>query len=585
MARLRGLARPDWTWLMPPLAVGLVIAPMVLTSRTYASDWSNNLWLLWQQTLNVEQLGHPSYFVQSSLGAFYPQFLFYGGTLYSIAAYAATIAGEHPLAAYVGCFLFSIAAAYAGWLWLCVQLGLSGWRAHVPAILFVTSSYYVTNIYGRGDIGETVATSAIPLVLACALHVLGARRAGAASLALLAVAVVFLTGSHPLTLVWGSTILALLVVALLPVVWRTWRARPRRLALIGLVALLAVGVNAWTLVPTLAYHARVFHGSDTAIQQTWYSTPGVLFGVLRDTANPSWITGDVQTQGPVLAVAWVLVACAICWRSAPGAIRRAVLGLGALLVFLLWLTLSPGVLGSLPSPWSNLQFPFRLVTYVTLVGCGLVAAGLLMLPGASPRVRRSMEAAIALVTLLSIVLAVMQAWGTPSFFFKSRSEVFASSASAPRSFYEVYKGPDFADTSAPIVQPTLGGIEAGIPLAQRPGIQLPPGPAAARRPYPIVIPGPGTIATNVATGPYLVTVKGATPAGRTPGGFMVLRLSGTPGERETLTFSTTPSRALRVGLILTFVSLACLAALLVALVVRNRRTKRGWRASSKGPDG
>lgn len=572
---MRRHLRPTWLWLLPPVVIGLLMAPMVLTSRSYASDWSNNLWLVWEQSLNIRELGHPSYFVQSSLGAFYPQFLFYGGTLFSAAGFVAAVAGEHPLAAYVLVYLLAAAAGYGGWLWLCRQLGLSGWQAHVPAVLYLTSSYYVTNIYGRGDFGETVATSAIPLVLACAVHLVLATRWTVAPLALLAVAVVFLTGSHPLTLVWGGTMFLALGLVLLPAFWPEARARWRRLALVAGVAALGAGVNAWTLIPTIVYHRRVFHGADTAIGQTWYSTPGVLFDVLRDTANPSWITADVQTQAPVLAIAWALVVVAASWRVAPVLVRRAVLGLTVLLALLVWLVLSPGVLGSLPSPWSNIQFPFRLVTYVTLTACGLVAAGLLMLRRASPRLRRCSEATLALIAIVSVGLAVRQEWHAPSFHFKDRAEVFASATSLPRSYYLVYGAPDFADNSAPVVTPTLGALQGGTPLQARPSIELPSSPFDTDHGYPIVVAQPGTVATNVATGPYMVSVKGASPAGRSANGFMVVRVTGSPGEHEMVSFSTAPSRALRLGLIGTFVSLAALLLLLAGVSVRGRRCRPG----------
>ncbi len=162
-------------WLLPVVVIGLVMEPMLFTTRAYAADWSNNLWFLWEQSLNIKTLGYPSYFVQSGIAAFFPQFLFYGGTLFTVTGFAAEVFGEHALAVYVLTYLLALVCAYGGWLWLCRQLGMFGWRAHIPAILYITSSYYVTNIYGRGDFGETVATSALPLVAAAGLSLIRSR--------------------------------------------------------------------------------------------------------------------------------------------------------------------------------------------------------------------------------------------------------------------------------------------------------------------------------------------------------------------------------------------------------------------------
>lgn len=565
---------------------------MIVTSRAYASDWSNNLWFVWEQSLNIKTLGLPSYFVQSEIGAFFPQFLFYGGTLFSVVGFVAGISGEHPLAAYILAYGVAVTAAYAGWLWLCLQLGMSGWRAHIPAILFVTSAYYVTNIYGRGDFGETVATSMIPLMVASGLRLASGKQWSVGSLAVLIAAVVFFTGSHPLTLVWGATFLALAALVLLPVLWRHAWVKTRRIAMILGVCLLGVGVNAWTLIPTLAYHNRILHGADISIQQIWYSTPEVLLSVWRNTVGPTWINGDVQTQTPVLAIGWVLIAAAVSWRSAPHVTRRAVIGLAALTGVLIWLTLSPTILSYFPKPWDNMQFPFRLLTYVTLAVCAAVAGVLLMLRTASAPLRRWLEFVLAAIAAMSIVLATKQALDTPSFVFKNRQEIFASAVSPPRSYYS---GVEYADSSAPVVQPTISQIQGGAPLVMRPGIQLPASPFTATYNYPIVVGQPGTVATNIPAGPYLVTVKGAKPVGRTPlvpGGsygisLMVVQVSGTPGEHEVISFTTTPSRALRLGVIGTCASLTAILLLLAGVLgarwrSRHRPRPIGSRSSSAG---
>jgi hypothetical protein len=52
-----------------------------------------------------------------------------------------------------------------------------------------------------------------------------------------------------------------------------------------------------------------------------------------------------------------------------------------------------------------------------------------------------------------------------------------------------------------------------------------------------------------------------------------VRVTGPPGQRQTVTFSTAPSRALKAGLIVTFACLAGLLALLIAVFVRGRRAR------------
>jgi hypothetical protein len=101
--------------------------------------------------------------------AFDPFFAFYGGTLYAVVGALAVVVAGQVIAGYVISVLLAIVAGYGGCLWLARQLGASTWRAHALAITFVSSAYYITNVYGRGAGPEFVAVSVIPLLAASGL--------------------------------------------------------------------------------------------------------------------------------------------------------------------------------------------------------------------------------------------------------------------------------------------------------------------------------------------------------------------------------------------------------------------------------
>jgi hypothetical protein len=80
-------------WLRAPLprrvdlAVAIVVllptAPALLARDGFVDDWVNHLWLTWMESGGVEATCHPSLFLNvEPLGVFYPNFAFYGGTLY-----------------------------------------------------------------------------------------------------------------------------------------------------------------------------------------------------------------------------------------------------------------------------------------------------------------------------------------------------------------------------------------------------------------------------------------------------------------------------------------------------------------------
>jgi len=562
--------------LLMPLVVGAVIAPMVVTSRTYAADWSNHLWLVWEQSLNIKELGHPSYFLQSRFGAFYPWFAFNGGTLYAVTGAVAGLLGEHPLAAYVGAYLMSIIAAYGGWLWLCRQLGLTSWRAHVPAILFVTSSYYVTNIYGRGDLPEVVGTSAIPLLVAAALYLLRAGPWRPLALVAFIAPAVFLTGSHTITVLWGVTFIAIAALVALLVMRGSWRPRGRPALSVLAVGVGALAVNAWYLLPAATYGSRILINKELpGISQKWYSVPGQLFAIFRDAPNPAWIHSDIEPQIPTLAVVWALVVAAVVWRRTTPLMRRMLLGMIALLALFAWLALSPGLVSDL-GPWQHVEFTYRIVTYASLAACAVVMVVLLMLDHKPRATRNAAHAALALVTVFSVALAIQQVWHAPSSLPGGRNKVFKSAVTPPSTWYY---GPDYADRSRPVRPPTLHSIVGGTPLATHARIRLRASPYQKYYSYPIVVSQPGTVATNVATGPYLVKVTGAKPVGRTIVGAMVLRPSGARGQRRVISFTTAASPPLRIGVALT---LASVAGLLVLLVTVRMRRGRAERASPAG---
>ena len=246
---------------------------------------------------------------------FFPIFAFYGGTLFALTGALAALLGGSTILAFEVVTLAAIAAAYGGLFWLARQLGVKGVLAHAPAIVFVTSAYYVSNLYGRGDWEEFIAVSALLLVLAASLRLVRGRFSVGPVACLVAASVVF-SGSHNITLLWGST----LAVAALVVYWLAsgrsrelpWR---RMLAVAGLIAL-GVGLNGWFLLPDLSY------AHDTLIsaeQVSWsrgeiFATFGVIFDPLRTVPiNPGFRRSTFRLR-------WWRSSGASSRRRSPGAI-------------------------------------------------------------------------------------------------------------------------------------------------------------------------------------------------------------------------------------------------------------------------
>ncbi len=413
-------------------------------------DFTNHLWLVGVQERSIAHHLTPTFFMNTQYdGVFYPFFMFYGGTVYAIGGALAALLGGAIIVAYVVLSVAAISAAYAGMLWLARQLGVRSWAAHAPAITFVASAYYVTNLYGRGAWPEFVATSMIPLVLASGWRVLaGPPRGGPAAL-FLASFVVF-AGSHNITLVLG-TVFLLLTTALLLVSQGVSVIPPVRriVMLFGLVAL-GLALDAWFLLPDLAYESRTAVSTiPEAVATGFLDTPGLLFDPLRSVPKAS-STPALFVQVPVMFLAWALVVLAVQARRSRPRLGTAAAALAVLLAAEFVAITSSQVWDALPKVIRDAQFPYRLNTYVTLLIAGLVIIGALMVQDSQPqRRRRLMYAGLAGATLWSIALCVWQLWVPNTRFsnsYRNVDQVFVSPHAVPKSWYA---GPDYSTLACP----------------------------------------------------------------------------------------------------------------------------------------
>ena len=510
------------------------------------------------QGLDVSALHEPSIYLQSSLGAFYPYYAFYGGTFYLVTGVVADLfsTGVAVFLAYAG----AIAANYFGWTWMARQAGVRGWRSQLPGLIAVTAPMAVTNLYGRGGIPEVIGTSMLPLVAAAAIALVREPRLRLRDMAALVVGLVFLTGSHALSMVWGLAFLAVLAVVLVACHWPFVKARATRLLAIAWLAVLAACINAWMLGPTLVFHSRTIENEPDPLSQEAFTDTGHLFGIFRDTPDLyPVIHGDINAQLPVLALLWALVTGLALWRFASARSRALGVGLATVLVVLVALNLHPALIGNLPELLRYVQFPYRILTYVDFCVVGMVTLALAWLE----RRRRGPAAAaaltvLALIALFNLVISVQQNFEVRSW-LTGRGEATASAVAPPPSWYAFLQ---FGDGEGPVVQPTLKKpltvpVEEGIRDSYR--VEYPPGPA-------------GTVQTNIATGPYLVDIGGATPVGRSEAGQMVVRLPASPERPRTVVVSGEDSPTVVLSRWLSL--LATLAALIAAaawLLLRRHR--------------
>ncbi len=548
--------RARWHWAIPAGVILCLLLPIPFTDRTFASDWGNHYWLTYMQGLDIKALKEPSIYLQSTIGAFYPYYAFYGGTFYAVTGlltdlFSAEIA---MILAYLG----AMAATYLGWTWMARMAGIRGWRMQLPGLIASTAPLAVSNLYGRGGIPELIGTSMLPLVAAAGISLVRDPRLRLRDMAAFVVGLVFLTGSHVLSWAWGLTVLAVLALVLIACYWPFVKERAIRLLAAAWLAVLAACINAWMLGPTVLYHSKTIEKEPDPIIQQGYTSGGNLFRILRNTPQLPTITGDVNAALPVLALLWALVCGAIFWRLLAPRSRALAIGVAVALGAVVLLVLDWRLISDIPEYLQYIQFPYRLVTYADFCVVGLVT---LVLAGLERR--RDSDGAVAAVTALtviavfSLVISVQQNFHVRSW-LSGRAEALASTVSPPPSWYAIIQ---FGDGEGPVVTPTLPEplnvpIEEGIRDSYT--VEYPPGPA-------------GTVQTNIDTGPYLVDVEGATPVGHNEVGQMVVRLPASQ-EPRAVVVSAKESAAVVVSRWISILALiGSLIAVAVTLGLRRRR--------------
>jgi hypothetical protein len=545
--------------------------PMLFTTSGFGGDWEHHLWYVWRQSLAIRADQAPSPFLNTSYSVLYPLYAFYGGTIYVIAGALSVVLGNSPLAAYVLSYLLGFLAAYGGWYWAGRIVGLGRWLAHGPALVFVSSAYYLTLVYGIGDWPEFLALSMLPLMIAAALSVLRAEQLRVLPALALTVSSTVFFGSHVLTVLWACTLLGLIVVVVVTFVPEA-RLRIRRPGLRRVVVLVvpALLVNAWFLAPMAAYASHTQIGSQYDVATTLlreymqFVSFRDLFTLSRATTVPGR-TGDALCL-PTLAMVWALASIAILpWRARRGTWMRLLLIFAAATAGIVVLMTQEGLLLALPKPYTQLEFSYRLEGYV-LMGVAATVMSILVLAQSRSGGLRLWSWTIVPVLIFSTIGAIQQVSAYPR-------------TPLPRSATLTYRGEIFAqkfDDYSYVPLPLISAVHL-------PKLHIAPRAIHGNHVSFTAHVHPGQlVATNIGGGPDLLNVTGASIAGTDEHGHLVLAVGSTASAGLThpptavvsdVHVSISPAQSLPVvlGRLLAFAGVIVLLVGFLMLIARRGR--------------
>ncbi len=550
------------------LVIGVCLWTMFHETRFVVQDWFLHEWYIWHQEESLRAQGLPSLFAQDAAGVFDPHFAFYGGTLYTIAGVIALAIGHH--AAYLVSWVLAFAMAYGGWFWLAHQAGLGRWASHLPAVLFITSTWYLSAAYVLGSWAQTICFGALLLGLAAACSILRADRLRPLPALALAVGVTLYTGSHNMTLMWATTVLVIVGLAALMLIppLRSLITRQGLLRL-AVVAVPAVLVNAWFLLPAIAYqsHTVIASNADAAhgmlLDAIDGTTPQHLFSLGRKRVDP--LLPRMAVQLPVLATASIVAGLLIMRPRRNSPWLRAALLLLIVAVATWALMTQSSVINGLPHPYDMLQNPFRLEAYINLAIGGALIATLVLTRRAGPR-RRLWVWVIAGIVAVSVVQARQQAgepltpW--PPEVLWTAMPYTTSKDSPTRSGQPQHPTADYTDADVPLY------------VEERPfkSVRFPSAMAEdTERTEATIDAQPGEIvSSNLKASPRLIDVDGARIVSRSDFGDSYLQIDADakPGAAR-IVVTTAHPWPVTVGRVLTLLGLVGLAG--VAVVVLRRR--------------
>jgi hypothetical protein len=348
-----------------------------------------------------------------------------------------------------------------------------------------------------------------------------------------------------------------------------WR---RMLAVAGLIAL-GGALNGWFLIPDVSYaHDTIISGEPSSWGYTGFlNTFGVIFDPLREVPSESG-TPALYVQVPLLALAWGLLALPIVWREKRlrAGVATALIVLGGLLVVIM----SSAAYELLPSLFRQIQFAYRLQTYVTLAIAGLVLLGVLALTrraqsGRATRLDRGLALGLGFAVAFGVALCAWQLWVPNTHIVEPGYSSYSNRAEAlphfpnpllPRSMY--WADNYFDDRSLPVISATdmFSFYPAAVEDNRLDGSSSFP---AGLQPF----------ATNIAGSPDLVHVGGgARVVGRTESGDLVLQRTTDGSGPVPVELRAQLSAPVVLGRITTFLSAALLLALALTAAVRRRRS-------------
>lgn len=295
---------------------------------------------------------------------------FYHKTFYYLGGFLVLVGVPIKASLFLSLFSLMLIGFY-GFAWCCKELGFNRLLQVFGASLFISSNYVFTNWLIRGAMAEFAAMMVIPLLLLWCLRCVRGRTINIWIVPL----GMLLFFTHSGIAVMFSLVIMSLIACLTYFRPVDIKVRPGRDSVIGL---LTVGVCTIFVLITMSFLST---HSPMDITQEGY-LPSRNYRPLQDYLWDSsyswgnWSDLTVRIDGVILLLVGVFIAMAFLKKIKLN--REYIFIIGALVLFLYLQTGLSSVVYDVVSPFQVIQFPWRLLAYITplliFLGLGALAA-------------------------------------------------------------------------------------------------------------------------------------------------------------------------------------------------------------------
>jgi hypothetical protein len=440
----------DWAWLWLIALAPLIL--LLLPGHEFGIDWASHAWLTsYFGEFFRHHFSFPDVLNTNQLSGM-PQPVFYGFLLYPILGIISAITGAEiaiRLAA-LAVLLLQSRQVFR----LVSQVSNDRALSLVTTAVTCWSTYALTNLYNRGALNELFAVALLTSAVCAFIRfiLLAPEQRNPVVLLNGFLFFVLAAGAHPITALFGGLFLAFVVAALFLIA----RERMRMMRWFALGALGAALILSPWIYAVLKFNssltvsekwARIAYFSKNIDSVSSRLMPFPYDARMAGNAHlPRYMSPylDAQITSGLLLLAIVLTAC-VCWKYGRG-FRGNARGVGIvavcwmmfLLLFALSVTPSFGL--AMPSIFKNLQFAYRLVSYLNLCLLVIIIGALATVPASggwlSCNAKKWLLSGTLAIAMFGLVIKLNHAAGVVTITASATSESASDRAlQLPDNFY------------------------------------------------------------------------------------------------------------------------------------------------------